>query len=305
MKKMICSSMLVMVMSGAALADNIKIDDVFTQTNKWLSEQNMNITGDSKNRDDLSAFGQEALLFYGEAVGNPNHITPAQKEMMAKRAAEVTAKRAVVEYLEGFALVGDTSVQDCMTKYDSVRTSVAGFAKNVQVVSSEYNRDKDMAIAIVKLGMHGPKGYASAMYEKLLSDPKLKKDISTDKPSFKTKPVDLGETYDGLIIDASEQNFKPALINRIFAEKGDVLYDPAKIGKKLLVEQGCGEYAGTVDKAKESLAKRGVKNPLIITASGLASAADLKVSDDDAVKVFSANQNGKFFKVAKVAFVLK
>ena len=305
MKRMICASLLVAVMSGAAFADTIKLDEVFTQTNKWLSEQKLNITGDGRSRDDLAAFEQQTLLFYGKAVGNPEHTAQGQRGIMAEQAAEVMAKKAVIEYLEGFALVGDITVQDCIAKYSVVRTSVAGFAKNVQVVTSEYNEGKNTAIAIVKLGLHGPKGFASQMYDKLLSDPKLKKEISTEQPAFKAKPIELGESYDGLIIDASEQNFKPALINRIFAEKGDVLYDPAKLEKKMLVEQGCGEYTASIDKAKEALAKRGVKNPLIIAANGSTSGSDLKVSDEDAVKVFSANQNGKFFKVAKVAFVLK
>ena len=69
---------------------------------------------------------------------------------------------------------------------------------------------------------------------------------------FKAQPVKLDESYDGLIIDATGQNFRPALINRIFAAKGDVLYDPAKVSQKVLVEQGCGEYTNSVNKAKSS-----------------------------------------------------
>ena len=34
------------------------------------------------------------------------------------------------------------------------------------------------------------------------------------------------EPYDGMIIDATGQAFRPALINRIFTFKGEVLYDP-------------------------------------------------------------------------------
>ena len=35
------------------------------------------------------------------------------------------------------------------------------------------------------------------------------------------------------------------------------------------------------------------------------SAADLQVTDDDAVTIYSANQKGSFMAAAKVAFVLK
>jgi len=139
----------------------------------------------------------------------------------------------------------------------------------------------------------------------LLNDPKLKDQIRTDAPSFKAPPSKLDEAYDGLIIDATEQNFRPALINRIFATKGDVLYDPAKVSQKVLVEQGCGEYTNTVNKAKAALETRGVKNPLIVKASGATTVADLQVTDDDAATIYSANRKGNFFSSAKVAFVLK
>jgi len=77
------------------------------------------------------------------------------------------------------------------------------------------------------------------------------------------------------------------------------------VSQKVLVEQGCGEYTNSVDKAKAALGSRGIKNPLVVKASGTASAADLQVSDEDAVTIFSANQKGNFFAGAKVAFVLK
>lgn len=306
MKTMLAALSLITVFAATAQADTIQVDDVFTKTQKWLDEKNLTVTGGPNGaRDDEAAFSQEAFLFYGEAVGNPDHRTPAQREQMAKRAAVVTAQRALAEYLEGFALVGDTLVKDGMGQYDVIRSAVSGFVKGSQVVFQEYSKEKDTALAMVKLGLNGPKGFASIIYEKMFSDPKAKESLKTDKPAFKTQTVKLDEAYDGLIIDATEQNFRPALINRIFATKGDVLYDPAKISQKVLVEQGCGEYTNSVDKAKVALATRGVKNPLVVKASGATTVADLQVTDDDAVTIYSANQKGKFFSAAKVAYVLK
>jgi hypothetical protein len=192
-----------------------------------------------------------------------------------------------------------------MVQDDVIVSAVAGFVKGSQVVIQEYNKETDTAIAVIKLGLHGPKGFASAFYEKISSDPKLKESLKTDKKNFTAEPVKLDGLYDGLIIDATEQNFRPALINRIFSAKGDVLYDPAKISQKVLVEQGCGEYTNSVGKAKAALATRGVKNALVIRASGTSSAADLQVSEDDAATIYTANQKGNFMAAARVAFVLK
>lgn len=302
MKTIIATILLSMTIAGTAQAGAIQVDKQFARTQKWLDEKHLTVTGGPDGvRDDRAAFGQEEILFYGEAVGNPSHRNPAQREQMAKRAAVVVAQRAMVEYLEGFALVGDIQVKDGSI----TRTVVSGFVKGSQVVFQEYNSHKDTAIALLKLGLHGPEGFASAMYKKIMNDPKTRETLKTDKPAFRPQPVKLDEIYDGLIVDATGQNFRPALINRIFAGRGDVLYDPATVSQKVLVEQGCGEYTNSVNKAKAALAVRGVRNPLVIKASGSPQPADLLVTDADAVTIYSADQQGNFMAAAKVAFVLK
>lgn len=310
MKSFVYMLIIIALLAGTAFADTVQLDESFEKANKWLRDNNLTLTGSpSGERDDLAAFAQDAILFYGEGVANPEHRTPAQRALMAKRAAVVMAQRSLAEYLEGFALAGDTMVKDGMTQYDVVRSAVAGFIKGAQVVFQEYNRDTETAVAIIKVGLHGPKGFGSAIYEKMKKDPNLVKSFSEvdgkPAPAFKHDIEPLGSKYDGLIIDATEQNFRPALINRIFSAKGELLYDPSKVSQKVLIEQGCGEYTNSVEKAKAALGSRGVKNPLVVKASGTTTPSDLQVSDEDAVTIFSANQKGNFFAGAKVAFVLQ
>lgn len=314
MKKLLFSALLVAGLVGAAWAEDeasIQIDETFNKAKTWLSQQNMTLTGSpSGGRDDNAAFSQETILFYGEAAASANPgLSAPQKELGAKRAAVVIAQRAVAEYLNGFALVGDTLVKDGVLESDVIRSAVAGSVRGVHVVVQEYSKEKEMAIAIVKVGMHGPKGFASALYDKMFKDPALKESLTEvdgkQAPKFTAKVEPVPVSYDGLIIDATEQNFRPALINRIFSTKNELLYDPSKVSQKVLVEQGCGEYTNSVDKAKAALESRGIKNPLVVKASGTASASDLQVSDEDAVTIFSANQKGNFFAGARVAFVLK
>ncbi|GAM09477.1 hypothetical protein OR1_01756 [Geobacter sp. OR-1] len=305
MKKILFAIVATLAYAVAAQADTIQLDETFTKANQWLKKENLSLTGSPSARDDAAAFMQETILFYGEGYGNPQHESPAQKEGMAKRAAVVSAQRAVAEYLEGFALASDTVVNQGVTVKDMVRSATAAYVKGVQVVFQDYSKEKDIAIAIVKIGMHGPDGFASHLYNKMNSDPAFKKAVATDKPVFRGDTVKLEQAYDGLIVDATEHQFRPALINRIFTQNGEVIYDPAKVSQKVLVEQGCGEYTNSVDKARAALEKRGVKNPLIIKASGATNFCDLQVSDNDAVTLFSANQKGNFLAAAKVAFVLK
>jgi hypothetical protein len=308
MKILIISIFLLAGVARGASADeggSARIDDTYTKARAWLSEQNLILVGNRNEYNDEVALRNDAVLFFGEAIGNPGHRTPAQRELMAKRASVVLAQRAAAEYLEGCSLVGNTSVKDVMRRNADVRTTVEAFIKGTQIVFQEYSKEKETAIAIIRVGVHGPKGFTSAIYEKMNKYPDLENEIVTAKPAFRAKPEKLEEVYDGLIIDATGQKFRPALFNRIYAGKGEVLYDPAKVSQKVLVEQGCGEYTNNVAKAKAALETRGVKNPLLVKSSGVVSASDLQVSAEDAVRIFSADQRSNFLAGAKVAFVLR
>ncbi|MEW6214893.1 MAG: hypothetical protein AB1478_06775 [Nitrospirota bacterium] len=277
------------------------IDERFQKANEWLNQQKLSLT-----QSPADAFINGYILVSAEGLPKPDAVGPGQKRLTAERAAEVLAYRKLAEFLDGVAVVGDSLVKDAALQYDIVRTAVAGFVKGAQVVHKEYNKEDETALVLMKVGMTGPGSFAEALYSKILK-PDIKKEMvePIPQPQYKHKPVPLEEKFDGLIIDATEQNFRPALINRIFTPKGEVLYDPSKISQKVLVEQGCGEYTNSSDKAKAALEQRGAKNPLMVKATATVSPSDLQVSDDDAVKIFSANQKTGFLANAKVAFVLR
>lgn len=293
-----------LLLAGLAYAEDpagAQLDSTFSKANEWLKQENLTVTQAPEQ-----AFINDYILVAAEGLPSATSKSPAQKRLTAERAATALAYRQLAEFLDGVAVVGDTLVKDAELQYDVVRTAVAGFVKGVQVVYKEYNKEEESALVIVKVGMSGPGGFGKSMYEKLVGDPEVKKGvIKDDKPAFKPAGPAPADNHDGLIIDATEQSFRPALINRIFTPKGEVLYDPARISQKVLVEQGCGDYTNTVDKAKAALAARGVKNPLVVKASGAINPSDLQVSDDDSVKIFSSNQKAAYLAEAKVAFVLK
>jgi len=292
----------VALMSISSLAFGDEIDNRFQKARKYLNDNNMTITTTVEQ-----AFTQDAILVMGEGMPKKG-TTGGQKRLTAKTAAKVVAQRRLAEMLEGVAVVSETTVKDSELASDLIKTAVTGFIKGTQVVLEEWNPQEETALVILKVGITGPKSFAAVMYEKILTEPKIKQEL--EKPAY-NPPADAPPTaaaaqaYDGLIIDATDYSFRPALINRIFNLKGEVLYDPAKISQKVLVEQGCGEYTNSVDKARAALGKRGVKNPLVVKASGTVSPSDLQVADSTAVQIFSANQASGFMADARVAFVLK
>jgi hypothetical protein len=292
----------VAMLSMSSLAFGDEVDNRFKQARKYLNDNKMTITTTVDQ-----AYTQDAILVMGEGAPKKG-ATGGQKRLTAITAAKVIAQRRLAELLEGVAIVSETTVKDSELVSDVIKTAVTGFIKGAQPVIQDWNASEETALVILKVGVTGPKSFAAVMYEKILTEPKIKKEL--EKPAY-VPPADIppqapaAQGYDGLVIDATDYSFRPALINRIFNAKGEVLYDPAKISQKVLVEQGCGEYTNSVDKARAALGKRGVKNPLVVKASGTVSPSDLQVSDTTAVQVFSANQASGFMADARVAFVLK
>jgi len=236
-----------------------------------------------------------------KAVGRS---APNQDEYSALRAAKMSAQRELLETIKGVRVSAEAESLKGLLTSDVIKTAVEGLLQGSTICENGeyYDESKRMGYVCIEVGR---KEMLGQLYS---NQTMMDKIAATVKPTRQFTPQEVKpavENYDGLIIDLKAHNFRPALINKIFSAKNDVLYDPSKISRQVLVENGCGDYTNSVDKAKAALEARGVSHPLIIKAIGVVSATDAKVSEDDAVKLFSANQNAGFFSDAKVAFVLK
>ena len=293
-------------LAGNAFAQQTGItqaDERFAATNRWLAQESLSIT-----KTVTQAFTDGYIVMEGQGLPATGATTLGQRRLTAERAAEVIAYRNLAQFLDGVAIVGDTTTRDMQVRYDTVRSAVSAFIKGAQVIYKDYNDREGSATVLVKVGLNGPASFSDVMYRRLMGDPAIAPMINTPAPPVAPPAVVMTipvEPYDGMIIDATGQAFRPALINRIFTVKGQVLYDPSRVAQKILVEKGCGEYTNSVDKAKSALQGRGVRNPLIVRAAGTAGPTDLQVTDDDAARIFTANQKTNFLAGAKIAFVLK
>ncbi len=289
------------MLAGNALAQPAAdpVSERFAKANQWLHQEGISIT-----RTTTQAFKDGYIVIEGEGLPSAHAATLGQRRLTAQRAAEVVAYRNLAQFLSGVAVVGDSTTQDMQIRYDTVRTAVNGFIKGAQVIYKDYDDLERSAMVLVKVGMTGPESFGEMMYKRLLGIPQAAKDLTSSAPPVGPSVVPV-EPYDGMILDATGEHFRPALINRIFTLKGEVLYDPSRVEQKILVEQGCGEYTNSIEKARDALRHRGVRNPMVVKAAGTAGPTDLQVSEEDAVKIFSANQKTNFLAGAKIAFVLK
>lgn len=310
------SLLAVLISAGSAAADGIVHPD-WPNTKSWLRQQDLTLTDSPRE-----AVAAGYILVAGQGLPKVTAASPAQRKLTALRAAEVAAYRRLAEILDGVAVTGQTTVRDCSLESDTVKAAVQGLVKGARKVYEEWNPEEGVAVVFMQVGMHGSDSVAETLFSTYLNAATTRVALKTVAYSPSAEPVRVPDAaasaslpsaakvvaaveHDGLIVDASEQAFRPALINRIFSRRDEALYDPSRVSQKVLVEQGAGEYSNSVAKARAALEGRGTKSPMIVKVSGLKTPGDVYVSDEDAIQIYIADQKGNFLASAKVAFVLK
>jgi hypothetical protein len=124
------------------------------------------------------------------------------------------------------------------------------------------------------------------------------------KPEVKA-PSQLTNPYDGLIVDARDFRFRPALVNRVLTENDEVVFEPSKILSNILVERGCGGFTTDDGKAKALLESWGSKNPMIVKSTDVQKFTDAKITKDDAAAIYVHDQKSNLLAQARVVFILK
>ena len=74
-------------------------------------------------------------------TGMSEGINPAQARLMAKRAAELDARRQLLEHAKGVVINSNSTVQDFMTRNDYIRSRVEGIIRDAEIVDTRYNDD--------------------------------------------------------------------------------------------------------------------------------------------------------------------
>ena len=252
-----------------------------------------------------------------------------QSRYRALRAAQVVAQRDLLEVMQGLQLFGSTTVKDGMLESDDIKTSVEGFLKGALKCGQTFDQSKGYAEVCMRLNIRGKGGLYDIILP-LLTEEKL---MPEEKPSFNSNsadlktavtdtessgpalipdakaavkaPSELTNPHDGLIIDARDFEFRPALVNRVLSENDEVLFEPSKILSNVLVERGCGGFTTDDGKARALLESWGSKNPMIVKCTDVRKFTDARIAQDDAAAIFVNDQKSNLLSQARVVFILK
>lgn len=252
-----------------------------------------------------------------------------QSRYRAIRAATVVAQRDLLEVLQGITLYGTTTVRDGMLQSDNIRTTVQGVLKGAVKCGEKYYPERGYAEVCLRLYLRGHGGlydvilpllkdegmlppprpaYTPKVIPEVMEKPKAPEAPAT--PEVETKPEvkapsKMENPVDGIIVDVRTFPFRPALVNRILNENGEIIFDPSKIVSSVLVERGCGGFTNDETKAKALLRTWGAKNPTKVVAVKVMKNTDVAVSKDDAALIFVNNESTQFLNQARVVFLLK
>jgi hypothetical protein len=263
-----------------------------------------------------------------------------QSHFKAVRAATVVAQRDLLESFQGLTIAGKTTIRDGMLANDTVASEVKGFLRGAVKCGERYHPERGYAEVCMRLYIRG-RGGAYDIILPLLAREGVLESAAPEGPRYVPEVVDrprerpqavttppqaiaappevpeppeavpevappsaLAHPSDGLIIDLEGMGFKPAIVNRILTDKGEVVFGPSRVVNTVLVERGCGGFTNQSEKARGLLATWGSENPLTIRATGVHEGTDAVVDPDTAAAIFTHDQRTSFLSQAKVVFLI-
>lgn len=249
-----------------------------------------------------------------------------QARLMAQRAAISDAYRQLAEAVNGVQVMAETTVKDFVTESDTIRLSVSAVIKGArQTGPTRYLSDGTVEVD-VSMPIYGNGSLAQAVQlgqamEQRFSQPYSSLDrylafhgwnlLPGTSPQTKRPARGLrlaqGQTYTGLIIDASGLAADPAM-GPFVVGAGARLHPNQKIGidPEKIVQQGPLHYVEDLDKAKEDSERVG-DNPLIVRAKaavGNPVRSNILLDESTAAEVMDINAQAHFLEALKVTLVL-
>ncbi|MBN1613577.1 MAG: hypothetical protein JW950_03830 [Deltaproteobacteria bacterium] len=230
----------------------------------------------------------------------------------AIRAAEIIAKRNLLEIIKGVRIDSTTVVRDFTIESDVINSQVEGFVKGAVIVGEpDYMSDGTVEV-VVRMPLLGD--LSRVIIPKVLE---RKPEVvappapvaappvpAAPEPVAPAPAVPAPEVYTGLVVDARGIQARPAMSPRILDEDGEEVYGALNVDREYAVQQGMSGYARDLTAAQSN--PRVTNNP--ISVKGLKTAgpgrSDIVIAMTDADRIRAASDNLTFMKKCRVMIVL-
>lgn len=227
-------------------------------------------------------------------------LNKAHERSLALDAARQLCYLKLAEIVEGVAIDGVTIVKNAMILDQTVRSTVQARIKGAVIVSENVKDLADGSVwaeVVMGLRLRGTGSLTETVAGWSAARPA---DPYKPDPTFR-----VGDSYTGLIVQASDAGFSPALAPRIIEEGTQkIVFGPGTVQLASLSQIGPVGYAAALADARQG--GRAGANPLIVRAVDAAGArkGDLVLSRKDAERILAADRTGGFLSRAAVVVVL-
>jgi hypothetical protein len=226
-------------------------------------------------------------------------VSPAQARAMAVRAAVVTARRNLLEIIQGMRIDSSTTVRDSMVSDDLVENRMRGYLQNSRILDTAYMSDGSVVVT-VGLSSRG------RMTETVLPESieGKSKSVPGSGSVARDEAVADAARVTGLVLDARGFDVTPAMSPRVVDEDGKEVYGYAFVSREFAVKQGIAAYAENLRKAVANPRVEG--NPLIVKIAGVADKAKttLVVSSNAANRIRNSARRYGYLKQCRVVIVV-
>ncbi len=258
----------------------------------------------------------------------PAGTTESQGRLMACEAASIVAKKNLLETVKGLQIDSTATVHNLVLQKQDISARVEGL---IQATKVDQKREADGTCTVtVRLGIFGTPGkssVASALGDPngwRIAPPPAPVTPPTTPPSAPPAtpgenppavtpvttpptppaPVNPGEVFTGLVVDARGLAAKPAMVPKILDESGEQLYGSADVTRDYVIQYGLAGYTKNLKAASENT--RVTDKPMVLKAirADGAQKADMVLSNADGARLREAGKNQSFLAKARVMIVL-
>ena len=226
---------------------------------------------------------------------------------MAMRAAELDAKRKILQRTKGLYLASATVMADGAIENDKINTLAEGIVRNAHIVkgSEKYLDDGSVEVTCEVMlddNFQTVPGFSSVLMKDMDFDEEYP---IVPQATYKLSEIVKDEVYTGLIIDCTGVSLVPALAPKIYSASGKEVYGSSMVSQSYATQQGMIGYDKKINNAKSN--PRVAKNPLVVKATGVkgTNKADIVISDADAAKIENAAKQLKFLGECRVIAIVK
>lgn len=212
-------------------------------------------------------------------------------------------KKEIWRLIEKIPFDSDLSIQGFIQKNNGAGVSIYNILENLKIVRQEVRAH--LVVTELRLNLNRKKKqkrrYGEGIFNAYLQ---FQRNISGGEfPRFSS---DIEPTpYTGLIVDMRGKKVQPSLFPKIYDESGLIIFDSAKVSKKIIASKGLVQYSRKFNLAK--LKNRVGTNPFYLVAlsvEGIRYKSDPVILRKYTRQILSHEKTRQALKNAKVVFLI-